>query len=187
MSAKQTVAKLLADGASVSVISETLGLDTGTILALLDDPEVRIAYRQAAAERLNKSLEIDHLITLTEEKALCRLHGALDTETDARKLATVFSLLNKASRRVERPEERGLSDEGTVVNLVLPAGHVERRQRKEVEYKLDANNQVVEVDGKALVTMDGNQVKQLAAASNPRLAELLKTHAGSHVITLEDL
>lgn len=188
MSLKKEVGELLGKGASLIVVAETLGIDVPTLLDMQQDPEVRMYIQKKASERLTNALDMDEFASEVEQKALIRLSSAIDRETDARKLAAIYQVMNKSSKRVVKPEEKGLQGGGdTVVNLVLPSSHVERRRPAAPTYEVDAMGQVTSVDGRQLQTMDATKVKQLAVKTNDRLATMLEQAKEPQHVRLEDL
>lgn len=185
---KKQIADLMTNGATPQVIGATLGLDVSAVLDVLGDPIVKHAIRAAAAERLENALNMDNLATNIEALALARMYDATARESDPRKLVAIYTAMNKGSKRVPKPEDAGLSQGDTIINLVLPQSAVERRaQEKEVAYEMDAAGQVVSVDGVSLQTMDANRVLQLAQLASPKIQDMTLSKGSASIVRMEDI
>ncbi|UNI71201.1 hypothetical protein P5_0024 [Aeromonas phage P5] len=179
------IARLLADGVAPEIIAQSLGTDVADILkiAVANQPEIG----EAGIGRLEEAVALDQLITGAEQLAITRLAAVLPAETDVKKIVSAFSALNKAQRRQPTNEDGKLQREDTSVTIVLPATHVEHRL-KEVEYERDINNQIVGVDGRAMLTMDATNVLKQARLANAGVDTMMNDrNIGSTTISIEDL
>lgn len=188
---KSQIADLIAQGAQPQLVAATLGLDVSAILDVLQDPIVMHKLRSRAAERLQQALDMDELATTVESIALARLVDAASMERDPRKLVAIYTAMNKGGKRVAKPEEAGLSEAGdVVVNLVLPASAVARREKEVQEavvYEMDAAGQVVSVGGQSMQTMDATNVLKLAQQASPLIAELSVSKGQASIVRMEDI
>lgn len=183
--ATDKILRLLKAGVAPDVIAQSIGVDTMDIFNIAGLNQEEIA--EAAAERLQTAVSTDELVSNTERLALMRLGTIIAAETDAKKLVSAYSALNKATRRQPNKEEAGVSQSHTAsVTIVLPATMVERRM-KEVAYVTDGNNQVVEVEGRAMVTMDAKNVLNQARQSNSGVDRMLSDRNIDAGIQLKDL
>lgn len=185
---KAVVIDMMCKGASPQLIATTMGLDITAILDIMHDPVARVSMANASSARLTQALDIDDLATQAEALTIARLYDAIAKESDTKRLASTFQILNKSNKRVLKPEEAGLANNGAdvTVNLVLPARAVERR-RTEVDYEMDAMGQVVSVDGRSLVTMNSTNVLQLAKKASPQIAALSEQKGEQAIVRMEDL
>lgn len=187
MSLAEQVAEMLGRGADVRQVTQAFGIDNQTLYDLISTPEYKAKVREMTVSRFTRALQLDDVAVQAEEKVLVRLYNAIDLENDPAKLAKIYQILNKSGKRINKPEEQGLRQDEVAV-VVLPTSVAE--SYKPVEYEVDAQGQVVSVDGRALVTMGSTGVKQLAARMNPRLAEIFEEQAAVKAISevrLEDL
>ena len=183
--ATDKILRLLKAGVAPDVIAQSIGVDTMDIFNIAGLNQEEIA--DAAAERLQTAVSTDELVSNTERLALMRLGTVIAAETDAKKLVSAYSALNKATRRQPNKEEGGVSQSHTTsVTIVLPATMVERRM-KEVAYVTDGNNQVVEVEGRAMVTMDAKNVLNQARQTNAGVDRMLSERNIDAGIQLKDL
>lgn len=183
--ATDKILRLLKAGVAPDVIAQSIGVDTMDIFKIAGLNQAEIA--DAAAERLQTAVSTDELVSNTERLALMRLGTIIAAETDAKKLVSAYSALNKATRRQPNKEEGGVSQSHTTnVTIVLPSSVVERRM-KEVQYVTDGNNQVVEVDGRAMITMDAKNVLNQARQTNAGVDRMLSERNIDAGIQLKDL
>lgn len=183
--ADDKILRLLKAGVEASVIAQSIGVDVTDILTIAANNCDTIA--EASVDRLQLAVSTDELVGNTERLALTRMAAVLGAETDPRKLVQAFAALNNAKRRQPTKEEAGLGvQNSTSVTIVLPAEVVERRM-KEVAYVTDGNNQVVEVDGQAMVTMDSKNVLAQARLTNAGVDRMLTERHIDAGIQLKDL
>lgn len=179
------ILRLLKAGVSAEVIAQSIGVDISAIVLIAANNHAEIA--ESSADRLQLAVSTDELVSNTERLALTRLAGTIAAETDVKKLVSAFNALNNAKRRQPNKEEAGVTQgHATNVTLVLPASVVERRM-KEVQYVTDGNNQVVEVEGRAMVTMDAKNVLSLARQNNAGVDRMLSERNIDAGIQLKDL
>ena len=179
------ILRLLKAGVGPEVIAQSVGMDTVDIINIAAANHQEIS--EAAIERLQTAVSTDELVSNTERLTLLRLGAVIAAETDAKKLVSAYTALNKATRRQVNKEEGGVTQShNTSVTIVLPAAAVERRM-KEVAYVTDGNNQVVEVDGRAMVTMDAKNVLNQARQSNSGVDRMLSERNIDAGIQLKDL
>lgn len=179
------IARLLADGVAPEIIAQSLGTDVSDIIkiAVANQPEIG----ESGITRLEEAVAVDQLITSAEQLAITRLAAVLPAETDVKKIVSAFSALNKAQRRQPTNEDGKLQREDASVTIVLPAMRVEQRM-KEVEYERDVNNQIVGVDGRAMLTMDAVNVLKQARLANSGVDTMMnERNIGGTSISIEDL
>jgi hypothetical protein len=139
---KTLVIKYLAQGIPTSQIAMAAGCDESYISQLKADPEIQAQMAQHAAEVTIKDMNFDETLESAEELALSRIQKSLGFANMGQALSA-FRILNTARRRKDGPAVSGAVTVN--VNLTLPASALPR-------YVPNANNEIVEVEGKTLVS-----------------------------------
>lgn len=146
--------ELLGKGMTQSEVAAVLGVSDSAI------SQVASNYREQIDElrddaNLGKAGS-SALLDKMERTILEKLELAVPMENDVMKLAKMFQVINGAVRR-DKGEVGGAAQTKTVVNLNLP-----HFMQKNVAYQLNAEKQVVEVNGRNLVTANQEKVRELA-------------------------
>ena len=150
---KTLVIKYLAQGIPTSQIAMAAGCDESYISQLKADPEIQAQMAQHAAEVTIKDMNFDETLESAEELALSRIQKSLGFANMGQALSA-FRILNTARRRKDGPAVSGAVTVN--VNLTLPASALPR-------YVTNANNEIVEVEGKTLVSATPRGLDNLLA------------------------
>jgi hypothetical protein len=150
---KTLVIKYLAQGIPTSQIAMAAGCDESYISQLKADPEIQAQMAQHAAEVTIKDMNFDETLESAEELALSRIQKSLGFANMGQALSA-FRILNTARRRKDGPAVSGAVTVN--VNLTLPASALPR-------YVTNANNEIVEVEGKTLVSATPRGLDSLLA------------------------
>jgi len=150
---KTLVIKYLAQGIPTSQIAMAAGCDESYISQLKADPEIQAQMAQHAAEVTIKDMNFDETLESAEELALSRIQKSLGFANMGQALSA-FRILNTARRRKDGPAVSGAVTVN--VNLTLPASALPR-------YVTNANNEIIEVEGKTLVSATPRGLDNLLA------------------------
>lgn len=166
---KQAAIRYLAQGIPTSQIASALGCDDSYISQLKADPDVQAQIATHSAETTVRDLNFDEHLASAEELALERVQKALPFANMGQALAA-FRVLNTARRRKDGPV--GAANVTVNVNLTLPAGALPR-------YVTNASNEIVEVEGKTLVSatprsLDAILAKRAGTTLAPQVTTLEK-------------
>lgn len=154
----------LKSGFEISQIAAGLGVTASAVSQLIEAENL-----QGIAAQNSKFAELDNQYNSLEEKVIKQLDRSLNiVATEPTKLANILRILNGAKRR-------SLSEGQTIVNhndvrfvqLNLPARAIPKVVK-------NANNEIIEVEGRVLSTMPSNLVqKKLEEHKNVQAADLL--------------
>lgn len=159
---KQQIKDLLGNGLTITVVANAVGCDASYISQLLSDD----VFAAEVSEKRTKALTADTIRDTTidgiEDRLLSKLSEVVDDGAFVRPrdLLSAVAIVNKLNRR-GKPIHQGINP-GTInniVNISLPP-QVQRR------FATNTVNEVIEVEGRTLVTMTAHQLlKNLAQSS----------------------
>lgn len=176
---KKRVVELAKLGLSGEAIASATGLSPSTVSEYLSAPDVQAEVAAAHAQAVQQATVMDSLYDELEHTLLNQLKASIPVLSDPVEISKVLTSINRANRRraqfkflqdepVLEKEPKieiniGVSGEGRGVKEVGVLG------RRGVEYKKDENNQIVEVEGRSMVTMPGGTLmKQLKSRREQR-------------------
>lgn len=146
--------ELLGDGHSQVAVARALGLSESRISQLMEEENFATAVASRRFEKLKKYNELDRKYDQLEATALDKLEKALPlvSITAPEKLVKIISTLNGAKRRGQDSDPSQTINHNTIVNLTLPTQVVNRFTTA------PQTNEVVEIDGKPLVTVSPTKI-----------------------------
>ena len=147
---KDRIVEMLAAGVKPTNIAAAVGVTDSYVSQVAEECKDHILA--ARAKRTEQHIEHDLTLDTVEDRALAKLGRVLDTVTDPMKLAGVFKVLNGAKRRHESLANHQTS--APVVEISLPA-------MAKVAIKMSSQNQVIEVEGRSMLTMQAMNVEKL--------------------------
>lgn len=160
---EQRIVELLGAGLSQSVVAQSVGVDASYVSQVATANAETI--EQARAARAAEYVEHDNSIHALEKLALERLGKMLPLTSDVMKLTKVFQVLNSARRSLDHGMAAAGATPATIVSIELPPA-------AQLHFKLTADQQVIEVEGRSMVPMPSHQVAaQLRAQKAARLLE----------------
>lgn len=161
---KEHAITLLAQGISTSQVAAAIGCDDSYISQLRADPEVQQQIAERSATQTLADVTFDSTLERAESLALEKIEKNLPFATLGQAMAA-FRVLNGARRRKDGVPTGG--DQGITVNvsLTLPANAMPR-------YITNAQSEIVEVDGKTMVSATPKTIDQILAARNGGSANL---------------
>lgn len=145
------IVNCLASNFTITQIAQALGVTPSAIDQAIEAHELKHLAQLAMFHRNSKITNIDNMLDNIEHKALQNLEKACNYLQDPMKLMRIADFANKAKRR-SIPSQGGSSDNIAVAIVQLPARVLESK------FIFDRNNQAVEIDGRALVSMPSTQL-----------------------------
>ena len=159
MSTKDDVKKLLAAGFSRIKVADMLNLKQGFIDTLLKDTKFAAEVEKEVTRRALGNIERDDRIDSLHDEVLTRMEDVVPYLEKPAMVLKAFQLINGAKlERDKRNLEQGTGgNAGKVVNIILPSHLMVHA----VQHEVNANNEVVIVDSKPMVTMNSKEVTKL--------------------------
>lgn len=168
MTPKERAIELLCQGVSTTQVAEAIGVDPSYISQLKADPDTAAKIAEATAKHTIDDVHHDSKMDKIEALALERIERTIGYANFGQALAA-FKILNGATRRQEKSTPTPQQLTSVVVNLTLPAGALPN-------YILNNKNEIVEVEGKAMVSATAQSLDQiLAAKAAARLPQIAQT------------
>lgn len=151
--------KLLGSGLDNHIVATTVGCEPSYVSNLLADENFKNQVQLLRSKQLTKATERDNAIDDLEDYVLDKLKHSLEFVMLPDKLLGAFRVINQAKRRGQAPAA-GVVVNNTVVNLQLPPAILR-------QFTMNANQVVVEVEGRSMTTMPAKQLlENLAQRTN---------------------
>jgi hypothetical protein len=169
---KDQIKELLGTGLSNDVVARAVGCDSSYISQLMSSEDFATEVVALRTKALTDNTVRDKKIDSLEDKLIDRLETAIDSNqiykpTD---ILRAFNTVNAAKRRGV-PSQEHLTSQQTIVNLQLPVVVINK-------FVTNSQGEVVEAEGKTLVTMSSSRLLQKLATERgvdgERYAELRK-------------
>jgi hypothetical protein len=164
---KEQVVSLLLQGLSTSQIATACGVSDSYISQLRQDPEITAQLAEVAISTTLEDKQFDSRVEKAESLALERIEKSLGFANMGQALAA-FKVLNSARKRQDSLPGQQAAGVTVNVNLTLPATASAR-------YITNSNNEIVEVEGKTMISATVKSLDQLLALRAPQLAALERT------------
>lgn len=155
MTPKEQAIELLCKGISTTQVADAIGVDPSYISQLKADPEISARISQSLAATAVADMEFDDRVERAEDLALQQIERRLPMANISQAMQA-FRILNGAVKRKHHNLDPGVGA-GVVVNIHLPASAVPR-------YTLNAQNEIVDVEGKAMVATTAKSLDEILAA-----------------------
>lgn len=149
---------LLGRGIPATNVAMAVGCEESYISQLMSDEAFRTEVQNLKAANFSKFTESDDALDAAEAKALKKVAQLVDFVTKPGEAARCFQILNAARRRVSDSTAAAQAAPSTIVNISLP-------QVARVAMLTDHNKQVIEVDGRPLITMSAKQLVNMSEAA----------------------
>lgn len=153
-STRERIISYLGQGIQASIVATSCGVSAGYISQLLELPEVREEIAKLQAGKLEAALEADERVETVEMMALKMVKDKLPFVRSAVEAAKIFATLNAAKRKAAPNGQTADVLAGQQVTIVVPRGAA-------LHFKLNASNQVVEVDGRAMAPLPSRALPAL--------------------------
>lgn len=160
---KDHIRDLLGRGIPAVNVALAVGCDESYISQLMSDEVFAAEVSALKVANFEKFAAADEAADSAEEMALTRMKQLIPFITKPGEAARVYQVLNAAKRRTQAGAAAAQAAPSTIVNIALPVA-------ARVAMLVDHNKQVIEVDGRPLVTMPARElVKRTEAAQAERL------------------
>ncbi len=178
---KDRILSLLGSGISLTLVASAVGCEPSYISQLLANEEFALAVATERCKDIEQALEVDNRYDRLEDKLLERLENLLPMMLRPREVLHALQIVNSAKRRSQEMQQ-GAPQQITnnIVYLQLPTKAVNT-------FELSAQNEVISIEGKALVPMSTSALmKELATPAPSANKEVGEQNAKqSNIRTLE--
>lgn len=162
---KDRIKELLGRGIPAINVANAVGCDESYVSQLMSEEAFAAEVRNLKATNFEKHTQVDDDIDAAEAAALAKVKQMIPFISRPGEAAACFRILNAARRRVADGAAVAQQQPSTIVNITIP-------QVARVAMVADHNRQVIEVDGRPLVTMPAKQLVGMSeAARATRLLE----------------
>lgn len=166
----------LAAGVSQTAAASAVGVDPSYVSQLLEQDDFKIALVERSAGRLQKAIDHDESIESLETKAARVIEQKLPFVRNALEAARIFQILNSSKKRaVASPDSSQGAGGVQSVTIVLPKAAA-------VSLRMNTQNQVIEVEGRAMAPLPSRNLPALQEAEAARAKQLLDTATPQHTI-----
>ena len=188
MATKDDVRKLLAAGFPVVQVAEMLRLKEGFVQALLKDASFAAEVDRAITKRAMSTVDRDDRLDGLHDTVIGMLEENLEYMTKPALILKAFGAINSAKKERDLQALKngnGLGNGAKVVNIILPSHLMVHA----VHHEVNANNEVVIVEDKPMVTMDSKSVAALVNKATEKLEDDLNNsfRVNGREFTLSDL
>lgn len=162
---KDRIKEMLGRGIPAVNVALAVGCDESYISQLMSDEGFAAEVQAAKAAVFDKFAQQDDSLDAAEQKALEKVAQLVPFITRPGEAVRAFQVLNAAKRRTQNGATLAQQQASTIVNIALP-------QVARVAMLADHNKQVIEVDGRPLITMPAKElVKRTEDAHAARMLE----------------
>lgn len=147
---KERICRLLGNGLNQEIVSSTVGCDPSYISELMADEEFRQRVLALRIESLTADTNRDREIDTIEDELIKKLRAGLDYLVSVKDILRAYAIINAAKRRGAKAADTTTIN-NNIVNLILPRIIVQK-------YTLSRTNEIVEVEGKSLVTIPASRL-----------------------------
>jgi len=152
---KERVKALLGYITDYSRVAHIVGCNVSYISQLMADPEFAEDVMVARIEQGERTAGMDLKADELEDLLLDKLKRAVPMMFKPSEILRAYQVLNQAKRRVSMDSVGGTGAEGgAVLTLRIPA-------RTALKFKMDTAGEVIEVEGRPLVTMPSGQLMRM--------------------------
>lgn len=155
MTPKEQAIELLCKGISTTQVADAIGVDPSYISQLRQEEGVAEQIAQAMAANVVADMQFDERVERAEDLALQQIERRLPMANISQAMQA-FRILNGATKRKHQTLNPG-AGAGVVVNIHLPAAAVPK-------YTLNAQNEIVDVEGKVMVATTAKSLDEILAA-----------------------
>jgi transcriptional regulator with XRE-family HTH domain len=164
MSAKDSALSLLAQGIPANQVAETIGVSESYISQLMSEEDFAAQLQTVKVQAAQEDLDYDKRIDKAEEVFLERIESK-SAFANLQQSLQAFKVLNTAKRRRDSRVQTPGVQIGQIVNITVPISVLP-------QYKTNAQNEIVEVEGKTMVSASPKRLEEILAARG--IADQLK-------------
>jgi hypothetical protein len=147
---KERIISLLGTGISPAIAASAVGCSEAYVSQLMSQPEIAERVSALRFESLQAASNHDKKLDSLEDKIVDRLGEALPMMMRPAELLRAAAIINGMKRRGSSAPET-VHIQNQIVNLQIP-------QHAAVRFQLSSTKEIVEVDGRSLVTMPASQL-----------------------------
>lgn len=151
MASKDQLKSLLGNGVPAAQAAKAVGCSAAYVAELMAEAGFSEEVATMRVGKLHAATERDAKYDAIEDKLLGNLETMAPLMLQPAMLLKAITVVNGAKRRGVTDAETVAAQKATVVVLHLP--EVLRHR-----YKLNPNNEIIEVDGRTLLTIDSNAI-----------------------------
>lgn len=155
-SLREKIVKYLAQDIQQSVVASSCGVTPAYITQLLDLPEVREEISLLKAKRLEVAIENDDNLDKLESRALQMVGDKLTYVKSAVEAVKIAQALNGMKRKNTASDPSADAVAAQQVTITIPRG-------ANLLFKLNENNQVIEVEGRTMAPLPSKALPGLQA------------------------
>ena len=160
---KDRIKEMLGRGIPAVNVALAVGCDESYISQLMSDEAFAAEVSAAKAANFDRHAAQDDSLDAQEAKALEKVAQLIPFITRPGDAVRAFQILNSARRRTQNGASLAQQQPSTIVNIAIP-------QVARVSMLADHQKQVIEVDGRPLITMPAKElVKRTEEAHAQRL------------------
>ena len=165
---KERIKALLGYITDQTRVAHIAGCDVSYISQLMADPDFAEAVLVARIEQGERTVGMDRKADALEDMLLDKLKRAMPKMVKPGEILRAYQVVNQANRRVPQDTVGTGAGGATVVEIRMPA-------RTALRFKVDSSNEVIEVDGRPLVTMPSvDLLKKLSARGDSQHGQELE-------------
>jgi hypothetical protein len=155
---------LLGQGIGPEMVASAVGVSVSRISQLLSDPEFSAQVAELRFKNLSKHNERDQRYDSLEDKLIDKMEDLLPFMMKPLEILRAITVINGAKRRgASAPDQ--ITQQQTVVNLLMPTQITNLFSSKPSELTLNINNQVVQAGTQSLITVQSGQMDVLLSKS----------------------
>lgn len=162
---KDRIIELLGRGIQAPAVALAVGCDESFISQIMSAPENVERVQALKAANFEKFTDLDDTLDQAEGLALSRVAQLIPFASRLGEAVAAYRVLNSAKRKTGGAADAITMSPSTIVNINLP-------ESARVAMTMDANRQVIEVDGRPLLTMPSKNLANLLEAR--RATQLLE-------------
>ena len=132
-------------------VAHVAGCEVSYISQLMADPEFAEGVMLARIEQGEKTVGMDRKADELEDLLLDKLKRSIPMMFKPSEILRAYQIVNAAKRRVPLDTGNSGAGSGTVLTLRIP-------ERTALKFKMDSAGEVIEIEGKPLVTMPSVQL-----------------------------
>lgn len=166
MSTQQQALEMLAQGISPVQVATAIGVTESYISQLMGDEDFRAALESHRIARSKEDLAFDAQLERTEKTYLERIEEKAKFANLQQSLQA-FKIVNSARRRKDSAIIAGNTINNVAVVIQLP-------QTAAAQYVVSSQNEIIEVDGKTMVSATPRKLDEILAARKGITSDQLK-------------
>lgn len=158
---KQKIADLLGTGLSETTVAAAVGCTPSYVAQLLADTDFRAAVLDKRVLALQAHTVRDSLYDTLEDDLLNKLQETIPFMTRTAEITRALQVVNSAKRRGVGAQESSSLENAKTVVINMPTQII-------YQYSKNANGEVIEVEGRPMVTATSTQVRGLADSATDK-------------------